>query len=58
VTDLDRTTPDPTTGLSADDVRRAALAVASYAADAAEARDLLDALGLLEALRGEHSLAS
>ncbi|MFP5220633.1 MAG: hypothetical protein ACLGIG_13070 [Actinomycetes bacterium] len=54
------TTPpmtDVATGLTSDDVRRAALTVCSYSADAAEARDLLEALGLLDVVR-ETSLAS
>jgi hypothetical protein len=37
-------------GLSADDVRRAALTVCRYAVDADEARRLLEALGLLDVL--------
>ena len=50
-------TPDPATGLSAEDLRRAALTVCAYATDAEEARSLLEALGLLDGLR-ETSLAS
>lgn len=45
--------PDPATGLTPEDLRRAALAVCSYATDAREAAELLDALGLLEVVRGE-----
>ena len=44
---------DPATGLSRDDLRRAALTVCSYATDVDDARDLLEALGLVEDLRGE-----
>lgn len=51
------TTTDPSTGLSPAELRRAALTVCGYATDAAEARDLLEALGLLESLR-ETQLAS
>lgn len=43
--------PDPGTGLTPADRRRAALTACSFAADAAEARELLDALGLLEELQ-------
>ena len=49
--------PDPGTGLTPADRRHAALAVCSYAADVEEARELLDALGLLDELRGEDRLA-
>ena len=49
---------DPATGLTRADLRRAALAVCSYASDAAEARDLLESLGLLDDLRDAQSLAS
>ena len=52
--DLDPATAqvvDPATGLTPADLRRAALSVCAYAADAAEARELLDALGLLEDVR-------
>lgn len=45
------------TGLTPDDVRRAALTVCGYATDAGDARELLEALGLVEELRSE-SLAS
>lgn len=48
---------DPATGLSRDDLRRAALTVCSYATDVDDARDLLEALGLAEDLRGQ-ALAS
>ena len=48
---------DPATGLSRDDLRRAALTVCSYATDVEDARALLEALGLAEDLRGE-ALAS
>lgn len=51
-------TPDPATGLTPADLRRAALSVCAYVEDAAEARELLDALGLLDELRGATSLAS
>jgi hypothetical protein len=59
--DLDRTTSlvaDPATGLTPADLRRAALAVCGYATDAADARDLLSALGLLDELGERSSLAS
>ena len=49
--------PDPGTGLTPTDLRRAALAACHYADDAAEARELLDALGLLDELRGLQRLA-
>lgn len=42
---------DPATGLSRDDLRRAAITVCSYATDAEDARYLLDALGLVDDLR-------
>lgn len=48
---------DLTSAMSADELRQAALTVCAYATDAAEARDLLEALGLLDVLR-ETSLAS
>ncbi len=48
---------DPATGLSRDDLRRAALTVCGYAHDVADARELLSALGLDEDLR-EQALAS
>jgi hypothetical protein len=48
---------DPATGLTADDLRRAALTVCRYAEDADEARRLLDALGLLDALTEQGRLA-
>ena len=51
-------TPDPATGLTPADLRRAAPSVCSYAGDAAEARELLEALGLLDALQETASLAS
>ena len=55
----DATTPalDPATGLTSEDLRRAALTVCSYAADAEEARRLLEALGLLDQLQ-DSALAS
>jgi hypothetical protein len=49
----DPTAADPATGLTPDDLRRAALTVCRYAADADEARSLLDTLGLLDVLRAE-----
>ncbi len=49
--------PDPGTGLTPADRRRAALTVCSYAADTDEAREMLDALGLLDELRGTDRLA-
>lgn len=48
---------DPATGLTAAELHRAALTVCGYADDAAEARQLLEALGLLDALE-ETRLAS
>lgn len=48
---------DLATGLTKDDLRRAALTVCSYATDPADARDLLEALGLVEDLR-QDALAS
>ncbi|HVM26320.1 MAG TPA: hypothetical protein VM433_01435 [Mycobacteriales bacterium] len=50
-------TVDPSTGLTRDDLRRAALTVCHHATDADEARSLLESLGLLDALRDE-ALAS
>jgi hypothetical protein len=50
-------TLDPATGLTREDLRRAALTVCSYATDTDDARLLLDALGLLDDLR-EQPLAS
>ena len=49
--------PDPGTGLTPADLRHAALAACSYATDAVEARELLDALGLLDELRSTQRLA-
>jgi len=42
---------DPATGLTRDDLRRAALTVCAYATDADDARALLEALGLVDDLR-------
>ena len=59
--DLDRSTAlvaDPATGLTPTDLRRAALSVCAYATDAEDAAGLLDALGLLDDLRGQTTLAS
>ena len=50
--------PDPGTGLTPADVRRAALTVCGYAESSDDARDLLEALGILDDLRGGHRLAS
>ncbi len=49
---------DPGTGLSPVDLRRAALAVCSYAHDREDAHSLLEALGLLDDLRTAERLAS
>lgn len=49
--------PTDTTVLDGDDLRRAALVVCDGAGDATTARDLLEALGLLDALRAEHAAA-
>jgi hypothetical protein len=49
---------DPATGLTPADLRSAALAVCGYSTDADDARGLLDALGLLDDLRQQTSLAS
>lgn len=49
---------DPATGLTRTNLNRAALAVCAYATDATDARELLEALGLLEDLRSTQSLAS
>lgn len=46
-------TLDPATGLTQDDLRRAALTVCSFATDAQDARMLLEALGLVDELRAE-----
>ena len=48
---------DLATGLTRDDLRHAALTVCSYATDADDARDLLEALGLVDDLR-DGALAS
>ena len=50
-------TQDLSTGLSRNDLRRAAVTVCGYATDTEDARYLLEALGLVEGLRQE-SLAS
>ncbi len=50
--------PDPGTGFTPADLRRAALTVCSYSDSAADARDLLEALGLLDELRTAERLAS
>ena len=50
-------TMDLATGLTKDDLRRAALTVCGYATDPADARDLLEALGLVDELR-QDALAS
>ena len=42
---------DPATGLTRDDLRRAAITVCGYATDADDARYLLEALGLVDDLR-------
>ena len=42
---------DPATGLTGEDLRRAALTVCTYATDADDARELLEALGLVADLR-------
>ena len=44
---------DPATGLTSADLRRAALTVCSYAESVDDARELLEALGLTEDLRGQ-----
>ena len=44
-------TPDAATGLTPDDLRAAAITVCSYATDVDDARELLEALGLVEDLR-------
>ena len=48
---------DLETGLTAADRRHAALVACGYAGDPAEARELLEALGLLAELRAEVRLA-
>ena len=48
---------DPATGLTRDDLHRAAVTVCSYATDVDDARTLLEALGLVDELRSQ-SLAS
>lgn len=50
-------TVDLATGLTPDDLRRAALTVCGYATDAEDARYLLEALGLVDDLRAS-ALAS
>ena len=47
----DKDTLDPATGMSHNDLRRAALTVCTYATDPDDARELLEALGLVEGLR-------
>lgn len=49
---------DLATGLTGRDLRRAALAVCAASTDVDDARDLLDALGLRDQLRGTDRLAS
>ena len=49
---------DPGTGFTLADLRQAALAVCSYAHDREDARTLLEALGLLDDLRGSERIAS
>ncbi len=49
---------DPATGLTREDLRRAALTVCSYATDVDDARTLLEALGLDQDLRQHDALAS
>ncbi|MCW2777531.1 MAG: hypothetical protein JWN17_1256 [Frankiales bacterium] len=56
VLDLDLV-PDPATGITPAGRRRAALSVCAYAGDVEVARELLDALGLLEELQREATLA-
>lgn len=56
-TDITDSALDPATGLTREDLRAAALTACSYAVDAADARDLLEALGLIEDLR-QDALAS
>jgi hypothetical protein len=53
MTDDTDDTLDLATGLSRNDLRRAALTVCGYAMDAQDARALLEALGLVEDLRQE-----
>ena len=48
---------DLATGLTSEDLRRAALTVCSYATDTDDARTLLEALGLVDDLR-QQRLAS
>jgi hypothetical protein len=55
--DTNDDTLDLATGLSRNDLRRAALTVCGYATDAEDARTLLEALGLVEDLR-QDALAS
>lgn len=42
---------DPATGLTREDLRRAALTVCGYATGVDDARDVLEALGLVDDLR-------
>ncbi len=48
---------DPATGLTPEDLRRAAIVACSYADGPEDARELLEALGLLDDLRGVARLA-
>ncbi len=57
MTDHDDDIHDLATGLSRNDLRRAALTVCGYATDTEDARSLLEALGLVEDLR-QGALAS
>lgn len=50
-------TPDAATGLTPDDLRRAALNVCRYSESVDDARELLESLGLVEDLRS-HAVAS
>jgi hypothetical protein len=47
------TAQDPATGLTREDLRRAALTVCGYATDVDDAREMLEALGLLDDLRSD-----
>lgn len=55
--DTNGDTQDLATGLSRNDLRRAALTVCGFATDVEDARELLESLGLVEGLR-QDALAS
>ena len=55
---VDTALTDPATGLTAQDRRRAAVVACSYATDVDDAREILEALGLVDELRQDLRVAS